>query len=616
MFLTVSCKKIIEGPAGHFPDYSEHSYSGKVIRATDKVPLPGTNVHIGYSEWVTGDWDNLYLPYKIDKTVDFTTTDSIGKFYLFDSKKDDRATLIEFLNEDHLGASFGLDEGINDNYVIELYPLGSMGIYLTMPDLPSVEVSYSLESRIPVTYSKYNSKINHSYKRTFLNGVVHEYHPDIYIDRLAGCEYELTVKYQNHTNNSIVYLIPFDTVYYKVGFINSSLSINKMDLTSLEMPSITTIPVSSIGYYGASSGYEILANTVSSDYIFSRGIVWSRAEHPTVLSNEGISQFTDEVIHYELPIYNCLCGTTYYIRSFITTINGNIYGNEISFTTLGLEPPATVTCKGINLTRKTADIGALIYENPCSPTSAQGFCWSESTGPDLNDNVVLIEFQDFYYAYHLTGLTPNQTYYARPYAVNSNGTAFGEEISFTFPMPDSISDIDGNVYDIIKIGDQWWMAENLKTKHYTDGSDISAPGYFYPPGKLSENIPDYGLHYSWYAATSSHKLCPIGWHLPAGTEWNTLVDLLGGPSDAYKKMKEALYFHWMKFWDSFPENSSGFSARAAGITIGEYSYGIKDFASFWSSNEYSAMILEDEILGVHWQRHEKTDGLSVRCVKD
>lgn len=120
-----------------------------------------------------------------------------------------------------------------------------------------------------------------------------------------------------------------------------------------------------------------------------------------------------------------------------------------------------------------------------------------------------------------------------------------------FNQSDStVTDIDGNVYPIVQIGNQIWMAENLRTTHYSDGTpiedgtglgDISTDDttsrFFYYDDDTT-NIEEYGLLYNWYAVTrgtngsSSNPsgvqgISPKGWHIPSHAEWTELERFLG-----------------------------------------------------------------------------------------
>jgi len=103
----------------------------------------------------------------------------------------------------------------------------------------------------------------------------------------------------------------------------------------------------------------------------------------------------------------------------------------------------------------------------------------------------------------------------------------------------SCKDFDGNLYKTISIGNQLWMAENLKTTHYIDGTaipditgdtawNIHPTGAFCIYNNSIENKTTYGLLYNWYAVFDKRELAPDGWHIPSDREWLTLIDFLGG----------------------------------------------------------------------------------------
>lgn len=118
---------------------------------------------------------------------------------------------------------------------------------------------------------------------------------------------------------------------------------------------------------------------------------------------------------------------------------------------------------------------------------------------------------------------------------------------------ETVTDIDGNVYQTVRIGSQIWMKENLKTTRLNDGTAISsirdesawraatAPAYCVysnsDEGLIVQFENEYGLLYNGYAVTSG-KLASDGWHVPTQAEWDTLIAHLGGLGVAGGKMKE------------------------------------------------------------------------------
>jgi uncharacterized protein (TIGR02145 family) len=201
------------------------------------------------------------------------------------------------------------------------------------------------------------------------------------------------------------------------------------------------------------------------------------------------------------------------------------------------------------------------------------------------------------------------------------------------PTTGTVIDYEGNIYQTIKIDDQWWMAENLRTTRYNDGSEIPHVTYFDDWRNLTtpayvwyNNDPltykaTYGALYNWYAVNTGN-LCPAGWHVPTDDEWSNLAEYLGGESIAGGKMKESGTLHWNSPNDG-ATNESGFTALPGGYRYGDDGqfWGISQFGSWWSSSEI------DATLAWHWQvvyqsddlvryQNLKRAGLSVRCLKD
>jgi uncharacterized protein (TIGR02145 family) len=168
---------------------------------------------------------------------------------------------------------------------------------------------------------------------------------------------------------------------------------------------------------------------------------------------------------------------------------------------------------------------------------------------------------------------------------------------------------DGRIYKTIKIGNQTWLAENLKFKPST--------GYAIYNNDESL-IETYGYHYSWNTA---QNVAPTGWHLPSTTEWNELFEFLGGKSIAGGKLKQTGYIYW-DHPNQGATNESNFSALAGGIVRSrDYSVGLGFNARFWTTdgNAYSGDVvnLYDFTSKAYMEGYNYNgDYFSVRCIKD
>ena len=200
----------------------------------------------------------------------------------------------------------------------------------------------------------------------------------------------------------------------------------------------------------------------------------------------------------------------------------------------------------------------------------------------------------------------------------------------------TVTDIEGNIYETIYIGEQHWMKENLKTTIYNDGYDInfitdddfSSEGLWYnlDSGAYAEydndyyNVQEYGRLYNWFAVNDDRGICPLGWHVPSEDDINQLMFYLQGTQVAGGKMKEIGYEHW-EYPNAGATNSSDFTALPGGFKSAYGSYIEEGLgAHFWLSEDSddlasrisiwfdSAVVLYSEV--------DKHNGFSVRCIED
>ena len=305
-------------------------------------------------------------------------------------------------------------------------------------------------------------------------------------------------------------------------------------------------------------------------------------------------------------------------------------------------PPSVTTATATNISLHSADVEAVVNNEGSSAITTRGVCYSKEMLPTLDDFIIASGSGTGVFQVEIILLQSNTTYYVRAYAINETDTAFGNEVSFTtledtggcVSTDDVVYDYDCNAYDVIQIGDQYWLQQNLKTTHYRNGVEIPTglsddkwtttdKGAYAIYDDMNANDDVYGKLYNWFAVANENGLCPAGWHIPTYTEVLNLELFLGGADAAGGKMKTVLL--WIEPNEG-ADNSSGFSALPGGqrfFSSGVYgSQGTN--AIFWTSSTsangggklgfyYVLSHLNSRLERPYLDKH---GGYSCRCIKD
>lgn len=195
--------------------------------------------------------------------------------------------------------------------------------------------------------------------------------------------------------------------------------------TPTSEPIIVTKNITNIVSNSATSGGTVISN--GGEEITAKGICWSTESNPT-LDDSYTSDGTGSN-EFESTISDLTPGITYYVRAYATNLNGTGFGNEISFQTNTNAPQvSTISVDSVRANRAYAS-GEVINNGGLSVTE-RGFCWSTSSNPTINDETSnegsgIGEFSNW-----VTGLASDSTYYLRAFATNSQGTGYGDIISF------------------------------------------------------------------------------------------------------------------------------------------------------------------------------------------
>ncbi len=245
------------------------------------------------------------------------------------------------------------------------------------------------------------------------------------------------------------------------------------------------------------------------------------------------------------------------------------------------------------------------------------------------------------------------TYTVTLIATNSAGSDTETKTKYITVNPETtVTDRDGNVYKTVKIGNQVWMQENLKTTHLNDGvviektteqrawDDLSYSSYCWYRNDEAAYKNIYGALYNWYAV-NTNRLCPSGWHVPTDAEWTVLENFLiqngynyDGTTTGNKIAKSlASATGWTSSTDpgtvgnnDYPNkrNASGFTGLPGGLRVGSGDSGfgyVGTEGEWWSSTSYSTTTAWNRSLfylnsKVGRYSPNKKNGYSIRCLKN
>jgi uncharacterized protein (TIGR02145 family) len=422
-----------------------------------------------------------------------------------------------------------------------------------------------------------------------------------------------------------------------------------------KIPTIITLEVTNITGTTASSGGMVIDE--GSGAIVEKGISWSEEINPDMedkrtIEGGGAGTFSSNISGLEPA-------TTYYVRAYATNKAGTGYGNEINFTTVAVVPLVT-TAEITGLTSRTASSGGNITSDGGSQITARGVCWSANQFPTLSDSHTIDGNGIGSFTSNLGCLFDATRYYVRAYATNEAGTAYGDQQSFitendpiTF-NPDKVyglvTDIDGNCYKTVQIGEEVWMAENLKTSRYNDGtpipqvtdnsewesllSSISNPPYittgafcwYNNDSATYDNV--YGKLYN-YGVVSTGKICPAGWHVPS---WIDPLEKNMISGDCYLNnylggtLMETGSMHWINPYSECINNETGFTALPAGQRNKDGTFSDLGYtAYFWATATigWGPLVINQKVPHSNSYCRSPTAcgilptiGHSIRCVKD
>lgn len=229
----------------------------------------------------------------------------------------------------------------------------------------------------------------------------------------------------------------------------------------------------------------------------------------------------------------------------------------------------------------------------------------------------------------ITELLPNTTYYFRAFATNEQGTRYSNQLLEN--TTSLVTDVDGNIYQGVKIGTQIWLNKNLMVTKYQNRDTIYEvvpdglwqnllSGGWSNIDNVADNNETYGKLYNWFAVSDERKLCPQGWKIPSDDDWTVLTSYLGGLDVAGGKLKST----GITFWgipNAWANNLSFFTGLPGGFRdqLGLF-FGVGYYAIWWTSTSNGAeawsRYVYNEFNYASKETLSKNQGLSIRCLSE
>jgi hypothetical protein len=358
----------------------------------------------------------------------------------------------------------------------------------------------------------------------------------------------------------------FPAVILSSGEVVPKVQIAKVNTNGFTINSITTATCP--GEVTDDLGY----------FITARGIVWHTVSNPTIATNTGKTNNGIGLGGFSGSLAGLVPGQLYYARAYATNSLGTAYGQEVSFVTTVILPTVTTSLVS-NITIASATCGGNVTNDGGGTITARGVCWGIPYDPDISGTHTSDGAGTGSFISSFSGLIPGQTYFARAYATNISGTAYGESVGFITPgfmcgsslitrihnqefvVPETKTVTYGTVTNIPGEPTKCWITKNLgatsQASSVSDNTEDAAGWYWqfnrmqgYKNDGTNATTPTWPTQYNysdqndWLPAQDPCSiLLNSSWRIPTATEW-TNVDASGNWIDPTGPWNSGLKLHF------------------------------------------------------------------------
>ncbi|MBR5983285.1 MAG: fibronectin type III domain-containing protein [Bacteroidales bacterium] len=392
----------------------------------------------------------------------------------------------------------------------------------------------------------------------------------------------------------------------------------------------------SVVTFNGSFDMETEGVTYAREYGFVYSTNGNLADSTKVVSTNLSGLGPNDERNFSASLSNLEEGTRYYYAAFATTGDTTMLGEIKTFRTEGA-PDVTLYYP---TWRDTISVGLKAKVDMLGDLETHKFYigLDRNSLSEISDEAIYSD-DDSTFTVTASGLAPETFYYAVAEATDEYGTNHSDTLSF-YTYGHFKDDRDNTDYYTIQIGEQTWMAENLRyvgneVSLGTTASDTE-PYYYYPNGDEA-NVETYGYLYNWPGAMkgeeSSDKnpsgvqgICPNGWHLPSDAEWTQLTDYLDNADNA-----GAMLAGSVDLWESGTlTNSTYFGTSGFGaLPVGGFNNVDEYLEFYYGTTFWSATENDSELYPAAYERGiifhntslsrsintSKKAGISVRCLK-
>ena len=249
--------------------------------------------------------------------------------------------------------------------------------------------------------------------------------------------------------------------------------------TTYAKPTVITTEVTEISWRTVTCGGEVTYDGNAPDT--ERGVCWSTNHNPEI--SDSHSSNGTGMGNYTVDVTGLTAGTTYYVRAYAKNKAGVGYGEELSFKTRDPEPPTVTTSAVINISNTSATGGGNVTSDGGAEVTERGVCWSTSHNPEITDSHARRGTGMGSYTVNMTGLTEGTSYYVRAYAVNSEGTSYGNEVNFVSCFEGAV----GGLFSVSSSEQVFFSKGNLQYRAFDERWRFAEQQYNYI-GSANSNI--------------------------------------------------------------------------------------------------------------------------------